>query len=201
MTATFVPSPAFPALGNMALVLVDVQNAFFHRDGENYYPEVVEVLPALHRLLELARAKRALVVHVADVHRPGHPDFEQLRLPPHGQSDQFHSGFFEGFGPAPGTSAGKEAVIIKRRFSAFLGTDLDLLLREHDIRRLIIAGVKTNVCIRATTQDAFGLGYATLVVEEATNSNRAHLAQASLEDIRRYMGWVGSLQQAEEVLA
>ena len=52
---------------------------------------------------------------------------------------------------------------------------------------VVIAGVKTNVCIRATAQDAFANGFDVIVPREATNSNRAHLAAASLEDIDRYL--------------
>ena len=48
-----------------------------------------------------------------------------------------------------------EIVCSKRRYSAFFATDLALFLREQGIERAIVAGVKTNVCIRATGQDAF----------------------------------------------
>ena len=46
----------------------------------------------------------------------------------------------------------------KRRYSAFFATDLALLLREQRIDTMVVAGVKTNVCIRATCQDAFAHG-------------------------------------------
>ncbi|MGH3923237.1 MAG: cysteine hydrolase family protein, partial [Pseudonocardiaceae bacterium] len=46
----------------------------------------------------------------------------------------------------------------KRRYSAFYATDLDVLLRGQGIERLVIAGVKTNVCVQATIQDAFATG-------------------------------------------
>jgi len=196
MTAT---APEFPAHGESALLLIDVQNAFFHPQGESFYPEAPQVLPALEALLQRAREQQRLVIHVADIHRAGHPDFESTRLPRHGQDDSFDARFYQGFGPRPDVPG--EIVLHKRRFSAFFATDLDLLLREHGIRRLVVAGVKTNVCVRASVQDGFGLGYACLVVKDATNSNRAHLAAAALEDMGRYMGWTGSLAQALEVLA
>ncbi len=41
-------------------------------------------------------------------------------------------------------------VVYKRRFSAFFSTDLALFLHEQAVRRVVIGGVKTNVCIRAT---------------------------------------------------
>ncbi|MFZ2109332.1 MAG: isochorismatase family cysteine hydrolase [Roseiarcus sp.] len=104
--------------------------------------------------------------------------------------------FYEGF--APGA---REVVIGKRRYSAFFATDLALFLREQRIERVIVAGVKTNVCIRATAQDAFANGFDVAVPLEATNSNRPHLAAASLEDIDRYIGKVVSLDAALGMLA
>jgi maleamate amidohydrolase len=68
------------------------------------------------------------------------------------------------------------------------------------VRTLVIAGVKTNVCVRATVQDAFAAGYEVVVPRDATNSNRPHLAEASLEDIDRYFGAVVPLAAAVERL-
>jgi nicotinamidase-related amidase len=89
----------------------------------------------------------------------------------------------------------------KRRYSAFFATDLALMLREQGIRRVVVAGVKTNVCIRATIQDGFANGFHMLLPRAATNSNRPHLADASLEDIDRYFGWVTDLPTAVEALS
>jgi nicotinamidase-related amidase len=91
--------------------------------------------------------------------------------------------------------------LVKRRFSAFFQTDLDLILREHGIERLVMAGVKTNVCVRATIQDGFGLGYKCLLVNDATSSNRPKLAESSAEDVDRYMGWAVSMNDALAALA
>ena len=60
---------------------------------------------------------------------------------------------------------------------------------------MVVAGVKTNVCIRATVQDAFASGFEVIVPREATNSNRPHLAEASLEDIERYFGKVVTVNE------
>ena len=95
----------------------------------------------------------------------------------------------------------REILLPKRRYSAFFATDLALLLREQGVARVIVAGVKTNVCIRATVQDAFAHGFEPLVPREATNSNRPHLAAASLEDIERYFGRVVALDEAVAALA
>lgn len=54
--------------------------------------------------------------------------------------------------------------------------------------------------VRATIQDAFAGGYELLVCRDATNSNRPHLAAASLEDIDRCFGRVVDLSEALEAL-
>lgn len=183
-----------------ALVLIDVQNAFFHPDGENYYPESAAVVPHLRRLLQRARSSGHLVIHVAEQHRANVDDFEQLKLPQHCVADGWNAQYFEGFGPGE-ENRENEFPLAKRRISAFFATDLDLLLREKNVNRLVIAGVKANVCVRATVQDAFSLGYRCIVPKDAVNSNRPHLADAAFEDIDRYMGWVVTMDEAEGMLS
>ncbi|HWJ36704.1 MAG TPA: isochorismatase family cysteine hydrolase [Steroidobacteraceae bacterium] len=183
-----------------ALVLIDVQNNFFHPDGGNYFPAAPEIVGNLQVLLSSARRSGALIVHVADRHRPGQPDFELHKLPGHCVQGEFDSEFFESFGPSA-AQGGNEILVAKRRFSAFMQTDLDLALRENGIERLVVAGVKTNVCVRATIQDGFGLGYKCLLVTDATSSNRPKLAESSAEDVDRYMGWAVSMEDAVAALA
>jgi maleamate amidohydrolase len=180
-----------------ALILVDVINSFFLEGMPNHYPEAADVLPALGRMLAQARKAGHLVVHAVERHRPGFDDYEWRKLPRHHLADDPDAAFVEGFAP----SGGLEIACPKRRYSAFFATDLALFLREQRIERVIVAGVKTNVCIRATVQDAFAYGFAVVVPREATNSNRPHLAEASLEDIDRYFGDVVSLERALEMLA
>lgn len=183
--------------GETALLLIDLQNAFLHQDGENYYSEAREVIAPCLELVDAARAGNRLIIYVVDQHRDGLNDFEQLKLPVHGLDSNMNSALIPEFEKQ---ASRQEIVLPKRRYSAFFGTDLQLILREQKVDRLVIAGVKTNVCVRATTQDAFGNGFKCLIPREATNSNRTHLAKASLEDIDRYMGWVVSLDDAVEVL-
>lgn len=177
-----------------ALILVDVIDAFFAPGQPGYYPESARVLGPLRDLLDTARRADRLVVHAAERHRPGLVDFEHKRLPRHCEIGDAQSRFVDGFQPS---QQHREIELPKRRYSAFYATDLDLLLREHAIEAVVVAGVKTNVCVRATIQDAFAAGYEVLLPREATNSNRPHLAEASLEDIDRYFGHVISLAEAK----
>jgi nicotinamidase-related amidase len=176
-----------------ALVLVDVIDGFFVPSGSMWYPEVGEVVEPLRRLLERARANGRLIVHAAERHHPGLADFEQRHLPPHAVAGEPDAAWLAGFEPSGDPN---EVELHKRRYSAFFATELDLLLREQGVDTVVVAGVKTNVCIRATIQDAFAFGYRVVLPRQATNSNRPHLAAASLEDVERYFGEVVDLEEA-----
>src|SRR5260370_2872862 len=183
--------------GSTALILVDVTNSFFLEGMPNYYPTSAEVLEPLRRLLAQARAADRIVVHALEQHYPGFDDYEWRKLPRHhfiGDQDAEFFKEFKPFGP-------REIIIRKRRYSAFFATDLALFLHEQKVSRVVIAGVKANVCIRATAQDAFANGFDVVVPREATNSNRPHLTEASLEDIERYVGAVASPHVALRMLA
>ncbi|GLY68034.1 cysteine hydrolase family protein [Amycolatopsis taiwanensis] len=180
-----------------ALIVVDVINDFYDPAGPNYYPRVEETVEPLKQLLSTARAAGTVVAHAVERHRRGVSDAEQPKLPVHCLEGSFEADFFGGFEPVE--RAG-EVVVPKRRYSGFFATDLALTLREQRVERIVVAGVKTNVCIRATCQDGFAHGFEVVLPREATNSNRRHLEDASLEDIGRYFGSVTSLADAISML-
>jgi len=174
-----------------ALILVDVINDFFHPQGSNYHPQYDAILLHIKTVLSAARRHGLMIVHAMEGHPANHKwDFEWKKLPQHCIIGSFAAQ------PAPGIEIHSgEYTVHKRRYSAFFATDLDLLLRERSVRHLVLVGVKSHVCVRATAQDAFALGYDVAVVKEAVGSNHAHLHEASLEDIQRYMGRVISLKE------
>jgi maleamate amidohydrolase len=180
----------------VALLLVDMIRAFFDPRGEFYYPAAEQVLPGIRRLLEAARRGGRVVVHAHEVHRRSLIDLERTKLPEHCLEGTLDVEFAPGFEPAE-----NEVDLVKRRYSAFFGTELALLLNEQGIRRITIAGVKTNVCIRATVQDAFANGFEPILVHGTVGSNRPHLHEASLEDVERYFGRLIALDEAESLLA
>jgi nicotinamidase-related amidase len=178
--------------------LVDVINSFFDPRGEAYYAEAQKVLAPISALLDQARRSDAFIVHAVERHFPQVKDHEGRRLPEHCLIGSLDAEYVSGIEPI---ASARELELPKRRFSAFLGTDLDFLLRANDVTGVLVVGVKTNVCVRATSQDAFGHGFDVAVCREATNSNRPHLAEASLEDIDSYMGRVVDLKEAMHLVA
>ena len=179
----------------LALLLVDVNRSFFDTDGPFHYPGALDNLGPLHQLLEAARDGKRLIVHAREAHRKGLLDYERPKLPEHSYLGDRDQEPYPGFEERPG-----EIVIHKRRFSAFFATDLALLFQEQGTERVIIAGVKTNVCIRASVQDAFAYGFRPTIARGSVSSNRPHLHEASLEDIQRYIGDVVELDMAVDWL-
>jgi hypothetical protein len=72
---------------------------------------------------------------------------------------------FHDLPPAPG-----EHVIKKHRYSAFLATDLDLILREWGITTVIISGTTTENCCHATARDAMFNNYKVVFLSDATGT-------------------------------
>ncbi|MEX2540654.1 MAG: isochorismatase family cysteine hydrolase [Trueperaceae bacterium] len=181
--------------GETALLMVDVINGFFDGRGDNYHPEYERLHEPLAALARAAHRAGKPVIHAVEHHRPG-PDFEFAKHREHCIAGSWEAE------PVSWLPAGSDDVIVrKRRYSAFFATDLDLLLRERGVDRIVVAGVKSNVCVRATIQDAFAYGYSVLLARQATASNRPHLHQAVLEDVQRYFGSVIGIDDALAALA
>jgi len=78
---------------------------------------------------------------------------------------------------------GDERVILKKYASAFFGTDLGTELTTDGVDTLVIAGVTTSGCVRATAVDSLQHGYRTVVPEDAVGDRAEGPHRANLFDI------------------
>jgi nicotinamidase-related amidase len=76
--------------------------------------------------------------------------------------------------------ADRDIVIEKRRLSAFIGTDLDLILRGRGIKTVVIAGVVTQGCVECTVRDAAAFDYYVAVPTDCVASTEAKAHETSL---------------------
>lgn len=77
--------------------------------------------------------------------------------------------------------------IDKTRYSAFAGTNLDMKLRERNIREIELVGVCTDICILHTAIDAYNLGYSITVYEAAAASFNSKGHEYALEHIQNVL--------------
>lgn len=107
-----------------------------------------------------------------------------------------YAGFVPGLEPAPG-----EIVLVKQYASAFFGTSLASTLTARGIDTLLIAGVTTSGCIRATAVDCCQHGFIPAVVREAVGDRAPGPHDANLFDLEAKYAEVIPLRRAQEYLA
>ncbi|MFI6922233.1 cysteine hydrolase family protein [Nonomuraea spiralis] len=151
-----------PRTTTTALVIGDIQ-----RGITSGYAFARQVVPPLTELLPRARAAGVLVVFVHFAFRDNGAD-----VPP---DSALLKGFFEAgdtfHESSPATEvdlpvAAEDVVVLKRRASAFAGTDLDLVLRAHGVGTVAVAGVATSAMVAATCYDAADRGYQVTVLRD-----------------------------------
>jgi len=187
-----LPERVDPA--HTALVLIDLQRDFCAPDGvmAGLGEDLTAMAAAVDqsaRLLAAARAIGMPVIHVKAEYAAA--DSSDVSL--------FTSHSVSGTSCCyPGTTGSDfmpqvkplphEWIVVKHRFSGFVDTRLDLLLRSNGIRSIIVGGVATQVCVESTVRDASLRDYYVVVGKEATGARGRmhHLHKASLEVMSMY---------------
>jgi ureidoacrylate peracid hydrolase len=93
-----------------------------------------------------------------------------------------------------------DVVIEKLRYSAFSGTNLDMLLKNYDIKYLIFSGVATNICVETSIRDAYHLEYFPILVTDAAATQPSMSQEATIRNVRLCFGWVTSSQNVIQAL-
>ena len=92
-------------------------------------------------------------------------------------------------------------MIRKHRYSAFKGTDLDMMLRAHGIQTVVPTGVSTNVCVESTLRDAFEYDYYVCIPKDGVASWNMDLHAATLKTVDARFGLVTTCAEVMEVWA
>ncbi|KFN11201.1 MULTISPECIES: cysteine hydrolase family protein [Paenibacillus] len=175
-----------------AVLVVDVQNDYCHPEGAlakvgSDVSGVRGMMPNLHRLLAAARRYEVPVIFIQTFHEEA-TDSAAWKARSNGRSLEvcrtgtWGAGFYE-VAPEPG-----ETVVNKHRYSAFVNTRLDSVLRSQKIETLIMTGVSTNVCVESTARDGFMLDYHIVLLSDACASYSKEAHEMTMENIRGYFG-------------
>jgi len=187
-----------------ALVVVDFVKAYLLEDSPLYGGSGVR--SALHGAIELLQAARRAGIPIFHTNvrydrdgRNGGLFFRKvpaLRSFAEGGEYPERAEFAEGLEPLPG-----EPVITKQYASAFFGTSLASALTAARIDTLLIAGVSTSGCVRATGVDCIQHGFLPVVVRDAVGDRAAQPHEASLFDLQAKYAEVLGLPEALRYLA
>ncbi len=165
-----------------ALLVIDMQNDFLTPGSRLFNEGALALLPSINHLTEAARAARVPVVWVIQEHRRQLVDFGR-----EGDISPVHC--VEGTMGAQLVGGLAQSVsdfrVVKRRFSGFHATDLDLLLRCLDRNAVLLAGINSDGCVLATAVDAHARDYYVRVVAQATSGWDEAAHAAALASVSR----------------
>lgn len=167
-----------------ALLIIDMQNDFVLEGRPLRVASARAVIPKIREVLAAFRAKKLPVFHIVRVHRNDGSDVEiirqeRFRTQPFAVEGTTGAAIVDELTPLPG-----EYVIPKIRMSAFIGTELDMMLRNLGITDLVIAGIQTPNCIRTTAFDAIAYNYPTILVGDATGAQTDDIHNANVRDMQ-----------------
>jgi maleamate amidohydrolase len=165
-----------------ALILVDIVQAYFEPDCE-LYADVDDALQSALRVLDTAREQGLLVVYTNVVYQGDGLDggrFYEKALPlKHFRKGNPMGDFAAGIEPRD-----NELIVSKQYPSAFFGTSLASTLTAKGIDTLVITGLTTSGCVRASCVDALSNGFIPVVVRDACGDRHESPHEANLFDMQ-----------------
>lgn len=169
-----------------ALILVDFVEAYFDQDSP-LYADVSDALASALRIRDAARDAGIPVFYTNVVYEPGGADGGVFyrKVP---ALHVFENGKPLGQWPAGLRPAAGEFVITKQYPSAFFGTSLAATLTAKGIDTLIITGLTTSGCVRATCVDSVSHGFIPIVVKDACGDRHEAPHEANLFDMNAKYG-------------
>lgn len=160
-----------------ALVIVDVQNDFADPKGSLYVPGGEHVVPVINEEIAKAKAAGGLVVYTRDWHPESTPHFAKDGgvWPVHCVAGTWGAEFHPDLvvdGPeihkgANGEDGYSGFTMRDPETGEEVPTALDGILKEHGIAKLVVGGLATDYCVKATALDGLRLGYDVTVLKKA----------------------------------
>jgi nicotinamidase/pyrazinamidase len=162
-----------------SLIVVDFQNDFADPAGSLSVAASATILPTINAAIGAATASNALVVYTQDWHPESTPHFAKDGgiWPVHCVASTWGAELHPSLAAADDAPRVRKGTNGEDGYSGFtmrdpvtgetMPTELDTLLRERGIERVVVCGLATDYCVNATALDAIRLGYETFFLEDA----------------------------------
>lgn len=177
-----------------ALLIIDMQNDFCHEEGASAKAGLADIpafqacVPKIESLIASARSAAVPVI------------FVHMTLDESTKSEAWRNKIGTDMKIIEKGSWGADyyklypqegdPIVEKHRFSAFIGTNLDLILRSMERKSIVVTGVLTNVCVESTARDGFMLDYNVTMVSDACAGSSPAAHQATLDNFANVFGQV-----------
>jgi len=204
-------------LEHTALLIIDMQRDFCEHGGfgeklGNDIALTKGIIPTVKTMLEAAREKGMMVIHTREGHRPDLSDCPPAKLNrgrkqgagigdmgPMGRilvRGEYGHDIVEELYPIEG-----EPIIDKPGKDAFYATDLELILRNKGITKLIVCGVTTHVCVSTTIRGANDRGFDCLLLSDCSAAFDPADHEAAVRNIWQQGGIFGWATTSDKVIA
>ena len=156
-----------------ALLVIDCQNYFFDPSSPAYLPASRIILPRVNKLVALAQSRKWLVIFTVHgpSYDPGNLMLSHWQHLPKGRQCEVYKDI---------DIPVRASLLHKQHYSAFIGTELEKLLSERGIKRVVLCGAMTHLCVDTTARHAFMLGFQPVIVRDACCSKSPALHRAAL---------------------
>ncbi|MFT5682377.1 MAG: nicotinamidase-related amidase/alkylated DNA repair dioxygenase AlkB [Myxococcota bacterium] len=206
-----------------AVLIVDMQDEFLTSAGIFKRPvDGLAMMKGFTALIALARKEDWPVVWIKS-HYPQRTERPAARRPPIPAGDRYrgvpqnsdmlasgHAGrpcCVEGspgaalYGPLAALARPDDPVVIKTYYSAFTDTDLSAILQSHGVTGVLVCGVVSNVCVRATATDAFFHGLTVTAVRDAIGATSERRRNEGLSAISKRYGEVSTVAELHSTVS
>lgn len=221
VTLNAKPEPIEIDLYKTAIIVVDMQNAFVSKGGmfDIFGMDISQakrVIENNKKIIETARKAGCKIVYLKMSYEPdysnsGGPDspnwHKELGLVMMRKNPEYWGRFVtrgswdeeicSELKPEP-----QDIIIRKQRYSGFVGTNLDIVLKTYQIKYLVYTGVATNICVESTLRDGFFLDYWPVLVTDAVNhAGPEFTREATFWNVENLFGWLTTTNDFLEALS
>jgi ureidoacrylate peracid hydrolase len=205
------PEPVKLDIERTALIVVDMQNSFCKKGGMmDFFGKLDEVMAKRviaidKKVIDACRRTGIKIIYLrmtygpdlVDAGGPESPNYWKqgglvaMRKNPELKGKFLTSGTWDWEIVDELTPKSKDIIINKSRYSGFVNTELDAVLKKHTIKYIVFIGLFTNVCVESTLRDAFFHEYFPVLVSDACgNTGPAYVQKATVWNVTSVFGWV-----------
>jgi len=201
-------------LSHTALLVVDLQNDFVHDDGAFAKMGInvsmfQQIIPRVNALIDAARGLQVPVIYVQMIHSQWTNSdvwVQRVRVSKAGWAEDkpklaycvpgtWGSQWYEALrGPAD-----NDHVVTKHRYSAFVNTDLDLVLRSTKRKSVVVTGGETNLCLGTTAMSALQYDYYVVLPSDCIAGINKDSHRHGLQLLDGYFGIVTTSKEVVEI--
>lgn len=165
---------------NNCLLIIDAQEAWRDEKSPLFIGDLKEYVESTNKLIAWAREKNIPIIFSLHKFKKDGSDILKQEK---GCLDDFIDNNPRAELIADLNKQPEDILLIKNRFSVFSNPEFDKFLRANGISEIIMGGLITNCCVRATAIDAYNLEYGIIIVKEACASDSNETDEFTFRDL------------------